>query len=56
LIDPRALDENENLLSPQEMAQYEGELAWPERFDHEHDKATRGDREVERALVIPGRG
>jgi hypothetical protein len=40
LIDPRALDENENLLSPQEMAQYEGELAWPERFDHEHDKAT----------------
>jgi hypothetical protein len=22
------------------MAQYEGELAWPERFDREHDRAT----------------
>jgi hypothetical protein len=37
-IDPRALDENENLLSPQEMAQYEGELAWPERFDAAFDR------------------
>jgi hypothetical protein len=34
------LDESGDLLSPQEMAQFEGELAWPERFDREHDKAT----------------
>ena len=32
-IDPRALDEDGELLSPREMAQFEGELAWPERFD-----------------------
>jgi hypothetical protein len=27
-------------MSPQEMAQYEGELAWPERFDRAFDIAT----------------
>jgi hypothetical protein len=37
-IDPRALDEDGVLLSPQEMAQYEGELAWPERFDQKFDR------------------
>jgi hypothetical protein len=37
-IDPRALDEEGNLLSPREMAQYEGELAWPERFDSKFDR------------------
>jgi hypothetical protein len=36
-IDPRALDGDGNLLSPQEMAQYDGELAWPERFDRKFD-------------------
>jgi hypothetical protein len=39
-IDPRALDENGDLMTPQEMAQYEGELAWPERFDRAFDIAT----------------
>jgi hypothetical protein len=39
-IDPRALDENGDLMSPQEMAQYEGELAWPERFDRAFDIAN----------------
>lgn len=38
-IDPRALDGDQNLLSPQEMAQYEGMLAWPERFDVIGDRA-----------------
>jgi hypothetical protein len=37
-IDPRALDENGDLMSPQEMAEYEGELAWPERFDAKFDR------------------
>lgn len=36
-IDPRALDEDGNILSPREMAQYDGELAWPERFDRKFD-------------------
>ena len=36
-IDPRALDEHGELLSPREMARYEGELAWPERFDRKFD-------------------
>jgi hypothetical protein len=36
-IDPRALDENGELLSPREMSRYEGELAWPERFDRKFD-------------------
>jgi hypothetical protein len=36
-IDPRALDEHGELLSPCEMARYEGELAWPERFDRKFD-------------------
>jgi hypothetical protein len=39
-IDPRALDENGELLGPREMAQYEGMLAWPERFDRAFDTAT----------------
>jgi hypothetical protein len=39
-IDPRALDDEGELLSPQEMAQYEGELAWPERFDWKFDTNT----------------
>jgi hypothetical protein len=38
-IDPRALDEHGEVLSPREMAQFEGELAWPERFDHAWDVA-----------------
>jgi hypothetical protein len=38
-IDPRALDENGELLSPRQMARYEGELAWPERFDRPYDVA-----------------
>jgi hypothetical protein len=37
-IDPRALDEEGELLSPREMAQYEGELAWPERFPPAMDR------------------
>jgi hypothetical protein len=36
-IDPRALDADGNLLSPREIAPYEGELAWPERFDRKFD-------------------
>jgi hypothetical protein len=39
-IDPRALNEDGELLSPQEMAQFDGELAWPERFDEKFDRAT----------------
>jgi hypothetical protein len=27
-------------MSPREMAQYEGELAWPERFDRKFDTNT----------------
>jgi hypothetical protein len=38
-IDPRALDEDGNMLSPREMARYEGELAWPERFNRAYDVA-----------------
>jgi hypothetical protein len=38
-IDPRALDENGELLSPRQMARYDGELAWPERFDRAYDVA-----------------
>jgi hypothetical protein len=38
-IDPRALDEEGELLSPREMAQFEGELAWPERFDEKWTQA-----------------
>jgi hypothetical protein len=37
-IDPRALDDDGELLSPQEMGQYEGMLAWPERFDQKFDR------------------
>jgi hypothetical protein len=37
LLAPRG---SNNLLSPQEMAQYEGELAWPVRFDRAFDIAT----------------
>jgi hypothetical protein len=37
-IDPRALNEDGELLSPQEMAQFEGELAWPERFPEAMDR------------------
>jgi hypothetical protein len=39
-IDPRALDENGDVLSPQEMAAYEGELAWRDRFNEAYDKNT----------------
>jgi hypothetical protein len=31
-IDPRALDEDGDILSPRQVARYDGELAWPERF------------------------
>jgi hypothetical protein len=31
-IDPRALNEDQEVMTPQEMAQYEGELAWEARF------------------------
>ena len=37
-IDPRALNEDGELLSPQEMAQFDGELAWPERFPPAMDR------------------
>jgi hypothetical protein len=39
-IDPRALDEHGEVLSPQEMAQFDGDLAWPERFDRAFDRNT----------------
>jgi hypothetical protein len=32
-IEPRALDEDGDLLGPCGLAQYAGELAWPDRFD-----------------------
>ena len=38
-VDPRAQDEHGEVLPPREMAKYEGELAWPERFDREYDRA-----------------
>jgi predicted phage terminase large subunit-like protein len=34
-IDPRALDDDGEMLSPAELDEREGELAWPERFDAE---------------------
>lgn len=38
-IDPRALDEDGDVMSPRELAQYDGELAWPERFSKKFIKA-----------------
>jgi hypothetical protein len=38
-IDPRAYNENGEVMSPREMAKYAGELAWPERFDEAYDRA-----------------
>jgi hypothetical protein len=38
-IDPRALDTaTGELLTPREMARYEGMLAWPDRFDRKFDR------------------
>jgi hypothetical protein len=31
-IDPRALDEDGDIMTPRELARYDGELAWPDRF------------------------
>jgi hypothetical protein len=37
-IDPRALDEDGEVLSPQEMAERDGELAWEDRFSKKTDR------------------
>jgi hypothetical protein len=38
-IDPRACNEDSEVLSPRELAQCDGELAWPDRFDRTFVKA-----------------
>jgi hypothetical protein len=37
-IDPRALDEDGELLSPRELEARDGELAWPDRFSRATDR------------------